>query len=139
LLVIYAKQREYSKLKEKQKYLKGKILLNVIYEILRNNDIYIAEKILNNYNNKKDAFFWVSVGLVEEAKGYVKSALNFYKEAYSISKAPIPGYYYARSLEINQKYKKALKVYKEIYPYIENKNLKNIIKDRINILSKLVF
>ncbi len=138
LLVLYAKTGQENEILNYLNKIDENVLLNVTLELINLGRIKEAEKILSKAS-QRGINSYLAYAILYEKSGYLEKALNYYEMAYKTHpQNPIYGYYYARALELNGKYKKAYIVYKNILNIINNKKLKNIIKNRIEILETYV-
>ncbi len=138
LLVLYVKTGQENKILNYTNKINENILLNITLELINYGKIEKAKFILDKIS-KKGINGYLSYAILYEKSGYLDKAMKYYKLAYNENpENPLYGYYYARALEMNKKYKKAYFIYNNILKSkVENKNLKNIIKNRIKILSTL--
>ena len=130
----YYEFSNFIKLIEKKEPLIYAFCIGVIEE----KRIDIAKDILlKNLNFSEDGFLELLLGYIFEKENNTKIAFDFYEEAYKKNNNnPYFIYAYARSLDFLRKYKEALKYYKKILDFPDNKIVK-LIKKRINQLEAI--
>ncbi len=137
LLILYIKTGNEKEILKYLDKLKGKILMNLTIELIKQKKLDFALEVLNKLK-VKDSYFYLSKGILLESQGYLKQAITNYELAHKLGETYIADYYYARALELEGRYKEALRKYKNIYNIIDNKKLKHIIRKRIEFLERIM-
>ena len=116
------------------------LMFKFIIGLLKYRYINVAKRYIDSYKPKEKPYLSAFLkGLYYEMKGDLDNALVYYREAYNNSEYdPLIFYSYARILELKNKYKEALSVYDRIYKFSNNKKLKEIALERIQILEGLL-
>lgn len=101
-------------------------------------DNILKDLLLKNIDFSQEGYIELLLGYIYEKEKDFKNALHFYKNAYlKNSKDPYFVYAYARALDLDKRYKKALRYYKYLLKNSDN-NLKKTVKKRVETLKVLI-
>ncbi|WP_297454176.1 tetratricopeptide repeat protein [Persephonella sp.] len=126
-------QNYLNKIKNKE------FLSEILMELIDTGNTQIVHDYLTkNLKNDKTGYLYYVAGYLYEKEGKYKEALKYYKVAYKLNKEdPYIAYAYARILELNREYAKALKIYKSInLSKITDNNLREVVAERIRLLGE---
>ena len=136
LLVIYVRLGEYVKADALVRKFGSEELAYTYIMELSKKDKRKALKVTERYLSlDRKGLIHFARGYIYEGEGDRERALEEYRKAYSRDRSnPYFGYNYARLLELNRRYREALKVYEELEKEELEPRIKSIVRERIRYL-----